>query len=188
MCLLSFMDSNRCIWTNLNNTPLRLIGSGDWHMDDYTFVCFNGVRWIFKRFADSFQECSSVLHGVQWIISNRRSQRWRLSINKCRKIKGFEQSGWNLRPIYNQISKENTLKRKWKRQWDFPVVAFLLYENNYFSKRFYTAGIMTNHKLSVIFNAERKSGPTSPQKGWNSDEHNYDFKLFQTRTIWKSTG
>lgn len=39
---------------------------------------------------------------------------------------------------------------------------------------------MTNRVISAIFNAERKSGPMSPQKGSNSDEHNYDFKLSQT--------
>lgn len=49
---------------------------------------------------------------------------------------------------------------------------------------FYTAGIMTNPDVSDIFNAERKSGPIrSPRKGRNSDEHNYDFKLSQTRTL-----
>lgn len=49
---------------------------------------------------------------------------------------------------------------------------------------FYTAGIMTNPDVSDIFNAERRSGPIrSPRKGRNSDEHNYDFKLSQTRTL-----
>ena len=39
---------------------------------------------------------------------------------------------------------------------------------------------MTNANISVIFIAERESGPVSPQKGRKSDEHNYDFKLSQT--------
>lgn len=39
---------------------------------------------------------------------------------------------------------------------------------------------MTNPNISAILNAERKSGPMSPKKGRNSDEHNYDFKLSQT--------
>ena len=82
MCLLSYMDSNRCIWTNLNNTPLRLISSGAWHVDDHTFMCFNGVRWIFKRFADSFPNCSRVFHGAWWKVSNKCSRQWSHLINK----------------------------------------------------------------------------------------------------------